>query len=72
MRANDRSCCSCVSFVLSKGRAKMDVPEIVGTVLVAHEYEGNLGVILGWEDTDSGSRIVFIGVCTQSLVELLN
>lgn len=50
----------------------MCVPEVVGTVLVADKYEGNLGVVLGWEDTDSGSRVVFIGVCTKCLVELLN
>lgn len=72
MRANDRSCGSCISFVLLKGCVKVGVPEVVGTVLVADEYEGNLGVILGWEDTDSGSRVVFIGMCTKGLLELLN
>lgn len=42
VRANDRSCCSCVSFVFLKGCVKVGVPEVVGTVLVADKYEGNL------------------------------
>lgn len=62
----------CINFVPSNGGAKVGIPEVVGAVLVTDEYEGNLGVVFGWEDTDSGSRVVFIGVGTEGLVELLD
>lgn len=55
-----------------QGRAKADIPEVVGAILVADKDKSNLGVVLSWEDTDSGSRVVFIGMCTEGLVELLD
>jgi len=42
VRANDRSCVFCLSLVLFPGHDGAGVPEVVGTVLVADEYEGDL------------------------------
>lgn len=50
----------------------VDLPEVVGAVLVADKDKGNLGIVLSWEDTDSGSRVVFVGVGTEGLVQLLD
>lgn len=54
------------------GCAKVGVPEVVGAVLVADKDKSNLGVVLGWEDTDSGSRVMFVGMGTEGLVKLLD
>lgn len=73
MHASDRSCVFCLSFVLfGRDRDRVDVPEVVGTVLVANEDEGDLGVVLCGEDTDSGRGVVFVGVGAEGFVQLLD
>jgi hypothetical protein len=74
VRANDRSCVFYLSVVLLKGRDGDEacIPEVVGAVLIANEYEGNLRVVLGGEDTGSGGRVVLVGVGAEGLVQLLD